>query len=193
MRVGVVILFFFGIAFLAKYASETFTAPVEVRLAGIAAGGIAPFPLRWRLRFARPGDGLTLQDGGIGMLDLTVFAALRRYGVLPAPLAFTLRLSRVAASAVLAVRQQSLALARLGASDGFLAPSLASTGRGSHVPPFGDDLGLDVAILWASPGRGRGGRSTCLGSRSSPPRYGAFASTGPGTTRPRSRSSPPFS
>jgi uncharacterized membrane protein len=146
VRVGVVILFF-GVAFLAKYAAETFTVPVELRLAGIAAAGIALFALGWRLRFARPGYGLTLQGGGIGVMYLTVFAALRLYGVLPAPLAFALLLALVAASAVLAVRQESQALAVLGAAGGFLAPILASTGQGSHVLLFAYYVVLNLGIL----------------------------------------------
>ena len=82
---------------------------------------------------ARRATASRLQGGGVGVLYLTVFAAFRLYGVLPAPLAFALLLGLVAASGVLAVRQESLALAMLGAAGGFLAPVLASTGQGSHV------------------------------------------------------------
>jgi uncharacterized membrane protein len=151
VRVGIVILFF-GVAFLLKYAAEAFTVPIELRLAGIAAGGIALFVLGWRLRTARPGYALTLQGGGIGVLYLTVFAAFRLYDVLPVPIAFALLLGLVAASGVLAVRQESQALAMLGAAGGFLAPILASTGQGSHVMLFSYYVVLNLGILgiaWA--------------------------------------------
>ncbi len=146
VRVGIVILFF-GVAFLLKYAAETFTLPIELRLAGVAAGGLALFALGWRLRLTRPGYGLTLQGGGIGVLYLTVFAAFRLYDVLPAPLAFALLLVLVSASAVIAVKQESQPLAMLGAAGGFLAPILASTGQGSHVMLFGYYVVLNAGIL----------------------------------------------
>jgi len=150
VRLGVVILFF-GVAFLVKYATENFHFPIELRLAGIAAGAIVMLAIGWRLRHKRTGYALAMQGGGIGVLYLTVFAALRLYALLPPTVAFALLLGVVAASVILAVRQDALSLAMLAVAGGFLAPILASTGQGSHVMLFGYyvllNLGI-VAIAW---------------------------------------------
>jgi uncharacterized membrane protein len=56
-----------------------------------------------------------------------------------------------ALSAFLAIGQNSMALAALGATGGFLAPVLASTGQGNHVVLFTFYALLDagiVAIAW---------------------------------------------
>ncbi|MCZ7565122.1 MAG: DUF2339 domain-containing protein [Burkholderiales bacterium] len=82
VRLGVVILFF-GVAFLAKYAAENFRFPIALRLAGIAAGAFVMLAIGGRLRARRPGYALAMQGGGVGVLYLTVFAALRLYGLLP--------------------------------------------------------------------------------------------------------------
>lgn len=150
VRLGVVILFF-GVAFLVKYATENFHFPIELRLAGIAAGAIVMLAIGWRLRHKRAGYALAMQGGGIGVLYLTVFAALRLYALLPPSVAFVLLLGVVAASVILAVRQDALSLAMLAVAGGFLAPVLTSTGQGSHVMLFGYyvllNLGI-VAIAW---------------------------------------------
>ena len=146
VRVGVVILFF-GVAFLLKYAHERFALPIELRLAGVAAGAVVLLALGWRLRERRAGYALTLQGGGIGILYLVIFAAFRLYNLLPPAQAFVLLVAVAALSAVIAVVQDALALAVLGTSGGFLAPILASTGGGSHVMLFGYYAVLNVGIL----------------------------------------------
>jgi len=146
VRLGVVILFF-GVAFLAKYAAENFRFPIELRLAAIAAGAFAMLAIGWRLRFSRPGYALAMQGGGVGVLYLTVFAAFRLYGLLPPAAAFALLLGLVIASTWLAIRQDALSLAMLAVAGGFLAPVLASTGRGSHVMLFGYYLCLNLGVL----------------------------------------------
>ena len=82
VRVGVVILFF-GVAFLLKYAYEHTHVPIEVRLTGVATGAIVLLFIGWRLRLTPRGYALALQGGGVGVLYLTVFAAFRLYGLLP--------------------------------------------------------------------------------------------------------------
>ncbi len=146
VRVGVVILFF-GVAFLLKYAYEHTHVPIEVRLIGVALGAVVLLVLGWRLRDKRPGYALSLQGGGVGLLYLTIFAAFRLYSLLPPLPAFVLLLAVAVFSAALAVLQNSLALAVLGASGGFLAPVLASTGKGSHVMLFSYYLVLNLGIF----------------------------------------------
>jgi uncharacterized membrane protein len=146
VRVGVVVLFF-GVAFLLKYAYEHTHVPIEVRLTAVAAGAIAMLFLGWRLRLRRAGYALALQGGGIGVLYLTVFASLRLFGLLPPGAAFALLLLIAVLSAALAILQSSQSLAILGAGGGFLAPILTSTGGGSHVMLFSYYAVLNAGIL----------------------------------------------
>lgn len=146
VKVGVVILFF-GVAFLLKFASEYGLVPIELRFAAVAIGGLALLVTGWRLRSRRLNYALALQGGGVGVLYLTIFAGLRLYHLLPAGMAFGLLVVLCTLSAYLAVVQDSRALAVLGASGGFLAPVLASTGSGSHVALFSYYALLNGGIL----------------------------------------------
>ncbi len=146
VRIGVLILFF-GVAFLLKYAAERSMVPVELRLGGVALGGIALLGFGWRQRLRRPNFGLVLQGGGIGVLYLTVFAAFSLYEFLPPEPAFLLLVVMTAASVVLAVRQDTLALAVLGVTGGFLAPVLVSSGSGDHVALFSYYALLNLGIF----------------------------------------------
>lgn len=149
VRIGLVILFF-GVAFLVKYAAEHSLLPPELRLAGAGALAFGLLALGWRLRVAKPGYGLSLQGGGIALLYLTVFGAFRLYQLLPATVAFALLAVVGAAAAVLAIRQQTQALAVLGVAGGFLAPILASTGEGSHVALFSYYALLNAGIFFVA-------------------------------------------
>lgn len=145
-KVGVVILFF-GVAFLLKYASERGMLPIEYRLMAAAIGALVLLGVGWRLRDSHREYGLTLQGGAVGLLYLTIFAAFRLYDLLPAALTFSLLLVTVAFSGVLAVVQNALVLAVLGTSGGFFAPILASTGGGSHVALFSYYAVLNIGVL----------------------------------------------
>lgn len=147
VRAAVVILFV-GVAFLMRYAAEHALLPLELRLAAVAAGGLAMVGVGWRLRERRRGYSLSLQGGGIAVIYLTLFAAFRLYGLLPGALAFGLLAALAALSALLAVLQNALPLAVLGFSGGFLAPVLTSTGQGSHVALFSYVLLLNLGIAW---------------------------------------------
>ncbi|MDD1763048.1 MAG: DUF2339 domain-containing protein, partial [Methanothrix sp.] len=146
VRAGLIILFV-GVAFLVKYASDRRLLPIEIRLIGAALGAMALLAVGWHLRNKRENYALTLQGGGIGILYLVVFAAFRLYELLPAWFAFIVLVALCALSAVLAILQNSLSLAVFGAVGGFLAPILASTGRGSHVMLFSYYAVLDAGIL----------------------------------------------
>ena len=128
VRVGIIILFF-GVAFLLRYAAEHSHVPIEFRLSGVALGGIVLLVLGWLLRGKWPGYALALQGGAVGILYLTVFAGLKIYSVLPPGAAFVVLVVLAAFSAALAVLQNSQAFALLAVSGGFLAPVLASTGQ----------------------------------------------------------------
>jgi uncharacterized membrane protein len=146
VRVGIIVLFF-GVAFLLRYMAEHSHIPIEVRLTGVALLSIALVALGWRLRATRTGYALALQGGGVGILYLVVFAALRLYSILPAAIAFPLLALIAIISAILAILQNSMSFALLAASGGFLAPVLASTGQGSHVVLFSYYAVLNAGIL----------------------------------------------
>jgi uncharacterized membrane protein len=145
-KAGIVVLFF-GVAFLVRYTAERGLFPIEYRLMAAAAGGVVLLVVGWRLRRSRPDYGVVLQGGAIGILYMTVFAAFRLYGLLPASITFALLLGVAFCSAVLAVAQGDMSLAVLGTSGGFLAPILASTGGGSHVALFSYYAVLNAGVL----------------------------------------------
>jgi uncharacterized membrane protein len=145
-KVGVLVLFF-GVSFLLKYAIDRNVVSIELRLMGTAAAAIALIVTGWRLRGRRAGFAWVLQGGGVGLLYLTVFAAARLYGVLPMGFAFALLVAIVALSSLLAVLQDARALAVLGVAGGFLAPVLTSTGGGSHVALFSYYALLNAGIV----------------------------------------------
>ncbi len=146
VRAGIVILFF-GVAFLLKYAYERVQVPIELRLTGVALLAIVLLAVGWRLRDKRAAYAQTLQGGAVGVLYLTVFAALRLYQLIPPGAAMPLLIAIAAFSAVLALLQNSRSLALVGTSGGFLAPVLASTGSGSHVMLFSYYALLNAGVL----------------------------------------------
>jgi uncharacterized membrane protein len=145
-RVGILVLFV-GVAFLLKYATEHVLVPIELRIAAVALGGVALLLLGWRLRERRAGYAMILQGGGVGVLYLTVFAALRLYALVPAPAAFALLVAIAAFSGVLAVRQDAIGLAAVGIIGGFAAPILTSSQSGNHVMLFAYYALLNAGIL----------------------------------------------
>ena len=157
VKVGVLVLFL-GVAALLKYAADAgwLRVPIEVRLAGIALAALAGLGFAWRKRNTHRTFALSLQGGAIGILVLTVYAAFRMYALLPPGLAFVLLVVIVAGAGVLAVAQDSSALAILAVVAGFAAPILASTGQGNHVVLFGYYAVLNAmifAIAWVRPWR----------------------------------------
>ena len=145
-KVGMVIVFF-GVAFLVRYAADRGLLPVEFRLMAVAAASLVLLGIGWYLRTSKPDYAMVLQGGAVGLLYLTIFAAFRLYSLLPGTLTFALLVVVVIFSGVLAVLQDSLVLAAIGTSGGFLAPILASTGGGSHVALFSYYAVLDAGVL----------------------------------------------
>lgn len=157
VKVGMLVLLA-GVGALLKYASDQgwLRLPVELRLAGIAAAALAGLVFGWRQRLARPAFGMALQGGAIGVLLLVVFAAFKRYDLMPMQAAFALSVLLVAGMCVLAVLQDSRTLAVLGTLAGFLAPLWLSTGSGNHVALFSYYALVNAgvfAIAWWRPWR----------------------------------------
>ena len=146
LKIGVIIIFF-GVAFLLKYAAQRNMVPIEMRLVGVAISGMAVLGLGWWLRRTKAGYGLVLQGGGVGVLYLVVFAAAKLYNFLPMTLSLSVMIGLVALSGILAVLQDSKSLAVFGIIGGFLAPVLMATGGGSHIMLFSYYAVLNAGIL----------------------------------------------
>ena len=145
-RIGMLLLLI-GVGFLAKYAVEHVRVPIEIRLSGIALGGIALLVVGWRLRVRRTAYAMLLQGGGVGVLYLTVFAAFRLYGLLSPAATIVLLLLIAALSSGLAILQDAVVLAVIAVVGGFLAPILTATSTGNHVFLFSYYALLNAAIL----------------------------------------------
>ena len=146
VRVGLLILFF-GVAFLLKYAAENPRIPLEYRFIGAAAGGLALVLLGWRLRNKKKIYALLLQGGGIGIIYITIFASYRIANLIPSTLTFVLLVVFAVITAALAVLQNSRALAIYGVLGGFIAPFLASSGSANYVGLFSYYAALCTAIF----------------------------------------------
>ena len=145
VRVGILILFF-GVSFLLKYASDSGLFPIEYRLMSVAAGAIALLLFGWHLRHTKQTYGLLLQGAGIGVLYLDIFAAFSLYQLIPPFPAFAFMFLVSMFAAALAVLQNARSLAVLGFTGGFLAPILTSTGSNNYIGLFSYYLLLNVAI-----------------------------------------------
>lgn len=157
VKIGMLVLLA-GVAALLKYASDQgwLNAPIELRLAAIAAGALAGLVFGWVQRERRRMFALALQGGAIGILLLTIFAAFKRYDLIDPGIAFALSIVLIAGMGVLAVVQNSRTLAVLGILAGFMAPIWLSTGSGNHVALFSYYAVLNGAILaiaWWRPWR----------------------------------------
>ena len=130
MRIGVVVLFF-GVSFLLKYAAEHSMLPIELRLIAVACGAIAMMVVGWKLRTREGQYGLVLQGGGVGLLYALIFAAAKYYTLFPLTGAFAMMFLVVMLGSLLAVLQNALSLALLASIGGYLAPILTSSGQ-SH-------------------------------------------------------------
>lgn len=149
VRAGVVVLFF-GVAFLLKYSAERNFIPIELRLLGVGLGAIALLLFGWRLRVKKPAYALIVQGAAVGILYLTIFAAMRLYHLLPAGLVLPLLVALSILSATLAIAQDARSLAVIGILGGFLAPILTSTGEGSHVMLFSYYALLNAGIFYTA-------------------------------------------
>lgn len=148
VKVGVLVLFA-GVAALLKYAADQgwMRFPIQLRLLGVAAAALAAFAFGWRQRRQRRTFALSIQGGAIGVLLLVVYAAFKPYGLIGAAPAFVLFAVLAGGAGLLAVLQESRALAVLGILAGFAAPILLPTGGGHHVALFGWYAVLNAAIF----------------------------------------------
>jgi uncharacterized membrane protein len=144
-RIGVVVLFF-GVAFLLKYTAERGLFPIELRLISVVLAALGLIVIGWRLQGSRRSYGLVLEGGGMGIVYLTLFAAINHYGLLSSTLGLVLMVGLVVIANGFAVSQNARSLAILATLGGFLAPVLISHG-GNHVFLFSYYIVLDAGIF----------------------------------------------
>ncbi len=148
-KLGVVILFF-GVGFLLKFAYDRGVFPPQMRLLSVAAASAVMFFLGLRLLQKQRTYALILFGGAMGLLYLDVFFALKTFSLIGAPAGFVLFAALGITTIVFAVRLDARAFAALGLLGAFMAPILASTGSGNHVLLFSYYLLLNLVILGAS-------------------------------------------
>lgn len=146
-KIGVIILFF-GVAFMAKYAAQHNVFPVELRLILATLVAIILLSIGWRLREKNVHYALVLQGGGLAIFFLTVFIAYRLFNLIPALTTLMIMLLLTLSGVLLAILQNSRSLAVLAIVGGFMAPIMASSGHGSHVMLFSYYGILNIGILF---------------------------------------------
>ncbi|MEO8101795.1 MAG: DUF2339 domain-containing protein [Betaproteobacteria bacterium] len=148
-KLGVVILFF-GVGFLLKFAYDRGLFPPELRLFTVAAASAVMFLIGHRLLGSKRTYALVMMGGAMGLLYLDVFFALKTFGLISPARGFLLFAALGVATLFLAVRMDARVFAAMGLTGAFLAPILAATGSGNHVLLFSYYLLLNLVILAAS-------------------------------------------
>ncbi|WP_374648025.1 DUF2339 domain-containing protein [Rhizorhabdus sp.] len=155
VRAGLVVLFI-GLAFLARWAAGAGLLPIELRLALVAAAGIALLVIGFNRRTARPGFALALQGGGVAILYLTIFAGAILYPVLPLPAAFALMVLVCLGGCALALLQDAEGLAAASFVGGYAVPLLLGGEGGPVAAMFAYHALLNIGVLalaWKRPWR----------------------------------------
>lgn len=150
VTLGLLILFI-GVAMLFKYTAHYISIPIELRFIGIALGALGMIYFGNSQIGSRRDYGLYLQGGGLGILFLTVFVAFKFYHLIDPSIAFFLLVSLGLSTFAMSIKHDSMPMAVLAVTGGFLSPILASTGGGSHISLFGYYLLLNLiifAIAW---------------------------------------------
>ena len=148
VRLGLVLVFL-GLAFLMRYASDHIVISLGARYFGVALAAVVALGIGWRLRRDRPAYALTMQGGAVAVMYLAVYAALRLHDqpLLSGQTGFALMLAVVVLAGLLAIFQDAMVLAVVGALGGFATPVLLSTGGGDAVALFSYLALLNAGIL----------------------------------------------
>jgi uncharacterized membrane protein len=146
VRAGLVILFV-GLTFLARMAAYAGLFPIEARLALVAIAGAALLTVGFNKRMQRPAFGLALQGTGVAVLYLTVFAAVRVFGLMPPLAAFGLMIIFAALGCALALLQDARGMAFASFLGGFAVPLLLGGESKSPMGLFTYFTILNLALL----------------------------------------------
>lgn len=146
-RIGIAALLI-GISYFLKFAFDNNWIGPGGRIAIGVLAGIAM--VAWSERFRTrgfTGFSYSLKAVGIGTLYLSLWAASQVYSLIPSGLAFVAMLTVTAATAVIAIVQDSQLLAAFSLAGGFSTPFLLSTGQNREFALFAYVAILDLTTL----------------------------------------------
>ncbi|MDR2522733.1 MAG: DUF2339 domain-containing protein [Synergistaceae bacterium] len=148
------ILSFVSRIWSALVANARLFTSAEARLAFVALIAVALMAAGWQLRHKRRTHALIMQGVGIGLFYLTLFAASMIDGLLPVGPALALTALTIVCSGILALKQDSEALAWCATAVGFAAPTLAgvkaASGTVDHFWLFSYYSLLDLGVFAAA-------------------------------------------
>lgn len=146
LKVGVIVLFL-GIAFLLRYVGEQIS--LEARYLMVLVTAFVTSILGVRLQKKRREYGLTLQGLGLGVMYLTILAAVKLHQLFSPTTAFVAMVVLVCIMVIRAVIQEVKIMAQIAVIAGLATPILLSNGAGSHLVLFSylALLNLGVAII----------------------------------------------
>jgi uncharacterized membrane protein len=137
-----------GVSYFLKFAFDNNWIGPSGRVAIGLLAGIAI--VVWSERFRGRGYRVfsySLKAVGIGILYLSLYAALQVYSLVPSGVAFVMMLGVTSATAVMAWTQNAEILAAFALIGGFITPVLLSTGQNREVALFSYVAMLDAGAL----------------------------------------------
>jgi len=157
-RIGVLSLII-GTGFFLKFAFDrNWLGPTGRVILGIVAGLVMLAGGHyWRKKY--PIFAQTISGGGIALLYLSIFAAFAMFNLIDFYLAVALLFIISAASAVLALRYNSMALAIIGIIGAFIAPFILAVSTATVAGGAGTThsiwllvyiMVVDIGVLWLS-------------------------------------------
>ncbi|MCH4246297.1 MAG: DUF2339 domain-containing protein [Acinetobacter populi] len=155
VRIAIVVLLI-GVVLLLRFASEYWQLTLSARMAAIAAGGFALTALGYVLRKKRFEYAISLQGAGLGIVFLVLFSAFHLHVIASISLAYVSLIALLAATLVLALRQNALILAFIALGSGFVAPFILNTGSNNVAAMMAYYFVLNSAlavIAWFKPWR----------------------------------------
>ncbi|MFA6290611.1 MAG: DUF2339 domain-containing protein, partial [Victivallales bacterium] len=138
-----------GIGFFLKYSIENDLIGPSARIALSISAGLAMIIVGIRLagkKYHIIAQGLL--GGGVATLYLSIFASYRIYKLIPdAKLSFALMILITVATAIIAIRLNSMLVAIFGIIGGFCTPVMLSTGTADFPGLFSYMLMLGIGVL----------------------------------------------
>jgi len=146
-RIGVLALVI-GVAFFLKFAFDNdWIGPTGRVILGIIAGlGMLGLGYYWRKRY--PILNQVLSGGGVAVLYLSIFTASAIYNMIHFYVAIAFLLLVSAASAALALRYNSMALAIIGVLGAFIVPFTLGMGEAWQLLAY--VIVVDIGVLFLS-------------------------------------------
>lgn len=146
-----IVLIIIGTAFFLKYAFDNnWVAPITRVIIGVAFGisFLVAGEVFQNKKYGIFAQGLT--GGGIAILYFSIFAGyyfFKEQNIIPYPAAMVLMILITATAVILSVKYDSMAIALLGLSGGFLTPFMLATSDKNYFGLFTYLLILNIGIL----------------------------------------------